>query len=82
MTDNQKKWFKAAGIRALKTFLQVAAGFITVGAAISDIKWGVMFSTAFVAGLYSLVTSVITGLPEAPSGFKEEEDNNNGPTDT
>lgn len=82
MTDQQKKWFKAAGIRALKTFLQVALGFITVGAAISDIKWGMMLSTAFVAGLYSIITSVITGLPEVPNDMKDEGEDNNGPTDT
>lgn len=82
MTDQQKKWFKAAEVRALKTFLQVALGFITVGAAISDIKWGMMLSTAFVAGLYSIITSVITGLPEVPNDMKDEGEDNNGPTDT
>lgn len=58
-----KKWLKAAGIRALRTFAQAFASFITVGAAISDINWAYAASCAVVAGVYSLVTS-IAGLPE------------------
>lgn len=68
----KKDWLKAAGIRALKTFLQVALGFITVGAAISDINWGLMLSTATVAAIYSIATSIITGLPEVPDDGKYE----------
>ena len=58
-----KKWIGAAGIRALKTFAQTAASLITVGAIISDIDWRVVLSTAAVAAIYSLFTS-IAGLPE------------------
>lgn len=58
-----KKWISAAGIRALKTFAQTAASLITVGAIISDIDWRVVLSTAAVAAIYSLLTS-IAGLPE------------------
>ncbi len=58
-----KKWFCAAGIRALKTFAQTAASLITVGAIMSEIDWRVVLSTAAVAAIYSLLTS-IAGLPE------------------
>ncbi len=61
--DYLKKWFKAAGIRALKTICQTAAGMITVGAAISDISWGYVASVSIVAGIASMLTSVV-GLPE------------------
>ena len=64
-----KKWIAAAGIRALKTFAQTAASLVTVGAVISDINWGIVFSSAGVAAIYSLLTS-IGGLPE----IKEEEE--------
>lgn len=57
------EWFKAAGIRALKTVAQTALSFITVGAVLSDINWIVVGSTSLVAGIYSILTS-ITGLPE------------------
>ena len=60
---NFKRWIKAAGIRAIKTFAQTAASLITVGALISEIEWAVVFSAAAVAAVYSLLTSV-AGLPE------------------
>lgn len=58
-----KKWAKAAGIRAIRTFAQVAGSMITVGAAISELDWGYIASVAVVAAIYSILTSV-AGLPE------------------
>lgn len=58
-----KKWAKAAGIRALKTFAQVMLASITVGAAFSDINWVHILSVAGVACIASILTSV-AGLPE------------------
>lgn len=58
-----KEWWKAAGIRALKTFAQAMLGSIAVGAAISEIQWGYILSVSLVAALLSLLTS-IAGLPE------------------
>ena len=48
---NWKEWIKAAGIRAIKTFAQTAASLITVGAVVSEIQWGVVFSSAAVAAI-------------------------------
>lgn len=56
-------WFKAAGIRALKTFAQTAVASIGVAAALSDVNWVYVFSTATLAAILSLLTS-IKGLPE------------------
>ena len=61
--DKLRKWLKAAGTRALKTFAQTAASLITVGALMSEINWGLVFSAATVAFIYSVLTS-IGGLPE------------------
>lgn len=58
-----KEWFKAAGIRALRTVAQTAVGMITVGTAMSEIRWGYVASVSLVAGIYSLLTS-LAGLPE------------------
>lgn len=58
-----KNWLKAAGIRAVKTFAQTAASLITVGATVGEIDWLVVFSSAAVAMIYSLLTSA-AGLPE------------------
>ena len=63
-----KKWIKAAGIRALKTFAQSFVSLVAVGAAISEVEWGYVASVSAVAALLSLLTSV-AGLPEV----KEEE---------
>lgn len=63
MNEKQKKWIKAAGIRAIKTFAQSFVSMITVGAAISEVNWTYVGSVACVAGILSLMTS-LAGLPE------------------
>lgn len=62
-----KKWWKAAGIRAVKTFAQTMVGSIAVGAAISEVQWCYVVSVSSVAALLSLLTSV-AGLPEVDGG--------------
>lgn len=63
---NFKLWLKAAAIRAVKTFAQVFASLLTVGAAINEIDWGYTASVALVSTLYSILTSM-AGLPEVDS---------------
>ena len=58
-----KRWAKAAGIRAVKTMAQTAVATIGVAATMQDISWVVVGSTALVAGILSVLTS-IAGLPE------------------
>lgn len=58
-----KKWIKAAGIRALKTFAQTAVAMVTVGSAVTEINWINILSVSAVAAVCSLLTSV-AGLPE------------------
>lgn len=58
-----KKWLKAAGIRAIKTMAQTAVSMITVGQAVMDVNWLNVLSVSAVAGILSLLTS-IAGLPE------------------
>lgn len=58
-----KKWWKAAGIRALKTFCQTAISMLTVGQAVLDVNWLNVASVSAVAAVISLLTS-IAGLPE------------------
>ena len=62
-----KKWFKAAGIRAIKTMAQTAVSLISVGAVMSDVDWVVVGSASLLAGILSLLTS-IAGLPELKEG--------------
>ena len=58
-----KEWFAAAGIRALKTIAQTTVASIGVTAMIHEVDWVVVGSTAALAGVLSLLTSV-AGLPE------------------
>lgn len=58
-----KNWWKAAGIRAIKTFCQTAVSMLTVGQAMLDINWMHVISVSGVACIISLLTSV-AGLPE------------------
>ena len=62
-----KKWFRAAGIRAIKTMAQTALSFVSVGALMSEIDWMMVGSVSLVAGIYSMLTSV-AGLPELKEG--------------
>ena len=58
-----KSWWKAAGVRAVKTIAQTAVGTIGASAVISDVDWRVVVSASLLAGLVSMLTS-IAGLPE------------------
>ena len=58
-----KEWFKAALIRALKTFCQTAASTLMVGQAFWDVDWKTIGSVALTAAIMSILTSV-AGLPE------------------
>lgn len=58
-----KNWLIAAGIRALKTVAQTAAATIGTTAAIGNVDWIMVLSTAGLAGILSVLTS-LGGLPE------------------
>lgn len=58
------KWVHAAVIRAVKTIAQTAVATIGTSAMFSEVDWLVVGSTALLAGILSLLTS-IAGLPEA-----------------
>lgn len=59
-------WWAAAAVRALKTVAQSALGVLTGCAMFSEVNWAVVGSTALLAGILSLLTS-LTGLPEVGS---------------
>ena len=69
-----KKWWKAAGIRALKTVCQTLAstlpvGFVVTPVMIQQLDWSVVYvvlawlGTATLNGIVSMLTS-LAGLPE------------------
>ena len=67
MSDKAKLWWKAAGVRAVKTVAQTAVATIGVSAVMSDVDWLMVGSASLLAGILSLLTSV-AGLPEVPEG--------------
>ena len=63
-----KKWWKCAGIRALKTICQTAIATIGTAVVLEEVNWLMVLSASLLAGFLSLLTS-LAGLPE----LKEEE---------
>lgn len=58
-----KKWWKAAGIRAIKTICQTAVATIGTATVLEEVNWIMIGSASLLAGLLSLLTS-LGGLPE------------------
>ena len=60
-----KEWLMASLSRAIWTFAETFLGFLTVGAAISEVEWLRALSVAAVAMLISFLKCVVVGVPEA-----------------
>ena len=63
MSEKWKLWWKAAGIRAIKTMAQTAVATIGTAAVLSSVDWKMVVSASLLAGVLSVLTSV-AGLPE------------------
>jgi hypothetical protein len=59
-----KEFIHAAAIRALRTMAQTAAAVIGTSAVLSEVNWVAVVSSAALAGILSVLTSIATGLPE------------------
>lgn len=58
------KFWKAALIRALRTFCQTAVATIGTTAVLEQVNWIMVGSSAVLAAVLSILNSVATGLPE------------------
>lgn len=58
-----KSWFKAAGIRAIKTVAQTAVATIGTTVVLSEVNWIMVGSASLLSGVLSLLTS-LAGIPE------------------
>lgn len=68
------KFWKSAINRSIRTIAQTALATIGSAALLESVNWRVVVSASILAGILSLLTSIATGLPEAP---KEDSDDNN-----
>jgi len=59
-----KKFWRAAIIRAVRTFAQALIAVIPVGIAINQIGWADALGIAATAAVLSILTSLATKLPE------------------
>ena len=64
MSDRTKEFLKAATARAIKTISQTAIATIGTSMVMSDVNWAVVASASVLSGILSILTSVVTGLPE------------------
>ena len=58
------EFWKAAFWRALRTFIQVILAVWTAGQVVTDVNWKFVFISAGSAAIYSLLTSILAGIPE------------------
>ncbi len=59
-----KKFWKCALERCIRTICQTALATISTGALITDINWIGVVSSSAVAGITSILMSIVTGIPE------------------
>lgn len=69
-----KKFIKCALIRAVKTMCQTAIGIIGASKLISDVDWFTCLSAVCMAGVLSVLTSIVGGLPEVEYLEDDDED--------
>ncbi len=65
MLITKKSWWKAAGLRAIRTVAQTATATIGSAVLLSEVSWLMVLSASVLAGILSLLMS-IGGIPEVP----------------
>ncbi len=72
MCSIHKSWYKAAAVRALKTFCQTAIATIGTSAYMGEVNWVAVGSASVLSAVLSILTS-IAGLPECKKDEAEAE---------
>lgn len=65
-------FWRATAIRAIKTICQTAIATIGTATLITDVNWLVVGSASLLAGILSVLTSIVTGLPEVDANENAE----------
>ena len=58
------EFWKRAGIRMLHTMAQAALSIIGTSAILSEVNWKLVVSASVLAGIISVLKSIVVGLPE------------------
>lgn len=67
---NDKKWWKMAAARAIRTVAQSALAYIGTSATVlHDVNWLMVLSAGAMGGIISILTSIAVGIPE----YKEDD---------
>lgn len=69
-----KAFWKAAGIRSIRTFCQAAIANIGAAAILEEVGWTYVLSASTLAAILSLLNSIATGLPEVDTEVFEGRD--------
>ena len=59
-----KDFLILSGIRAIRTVCQTAIATIGCATVLSEVNWLFVASASILAGILSILTSIVTGLPE------------------
>ena len=66
---SDKKWWKMAGARAVRTIAQSALAYIGTSATVlHDVNWLMVLSAGLMGGIVSILTSIAVGVPEYKEG--------------
>lgn len=58
------EFWKKAGIRALHTMAQTALAYLGTATILSEVNWKLLVSASVLAGIISVLKSIVVGLPE------------------
>lgn len=62
--EEKKQFVEAALTRAVRTIAQTAIATIGTAALVAEVNWTAVLSASVLSGILSLLTSIVTGLPE------------------
>lgn len=68
MNEKSRRWWRAVGVRAVKTVAQTFVAAVGTSAVMSEVDWRFVVSASILSGILSVATSVATGLPEVEKG--------------
>lgn len=60
-----KKFWEYAIARCVRTVCQTALATISTGVVLTDINWVIVASSSALAGITSLLMSIVMGIPES-----------------